>query len=305
MTPVTPYFVQLIYEAALKSFWRKGALRKFLRQCRVSENFLATWGQEESKRDFLDRLFAQLQAKEVGQKALWQMARFLAEQKKFPDLENWEDSAQKINGAKAAVADLSRYLRDTDEKAESEHDREQVRTRFNTKQEEIRRAQQDLDTLRARLDELAKEIGTSKAGYTFEKWFYDLLDYSEIVNRRPYVHAGRQIDGSLSLAGTTYLIELKFTREQADAIDIDTFYKKVTTGKADNTMGIMVSMSSYSKVAASEASGTRTPLLLLDYNHLYYCLTGVMSLADIIDRVRRHASQTGEAYLKPSEFGSV
>ena len=93
----------------------------------------------------------------------------------------------------------------------------------------------------------------------------------------------------------------KFTTEQASATDIDTFYKKVTT-KADNTMGIMVSISGYSSIALQEASGERTPLLLLDHAHIYMVLGGIMSLADVIERVRRHASQTGEAYLGASEF---
>ena len=66
--------------------------------------------------------------------------------------------------------------------------------------------------------------------------------FSEIPNRKPYVHGGRQIDGSLTLSGTTYLVELKFTAEQAGVGNIDTFFKKVSS-KADNTMGIMVSIS--------------------------------------------------------------
>jgi hypothetical protein len=104
-------------------------------------------------------------------------------------------------------------------------------------------------------------------------------------------------------SGTTYLVELKFTAEQATATDIDTFHKKVTT-KADNTMGIMVSISGYSSVARQEASGERTPLLLLDHAHIYLVLGGMMGLSDVIDRVRRHASQTGEAYLPASEFSA-
>ncbi|WP_181448081.1 hypothetical protein [Dissulfurirhabdus thermomarina] len=94
---------------------------------------------------------------------------------------------------------------------------------------------------------------------------------------------------------------MKFTTNQADAPDIDTFYKKVTS-KADNTMGIMVSISGYSSVARKEASGDRTPLLLADHSHLYLVLSGVMGLADVIERIRRHASQTGEAYLAPTNF---
>jgi hypothetical protein len=67
-------------------------------------------------------------------------------------------------------------------------------------------------------------------------------------------------------------------------------------------MGVMVSISGYSSVALKEASGDRTPLLLLDHSHIYLVLGGMLGLADVIDRVRRHASQTSEAYLPASEF---
>lgn len=304
MTRITPHFVHLTYEAALKSFWRKSALRRFLKQAGVADSFLATWGAEESKREFLDRLFEKLQETTARQKVLLQMAHHLAEQTSFPDLQHWEDSAEKLRDASAAVAGLAKFLRDEDQKTRNEKERAATRASFDARQESIRRSQQDLDKLRGRLDELAKRLGTQQAGYDFQDWFYDLLDYSEVVNRRPYTHAGRQIDGSLTFACTTYLVELKFTREQADAPDIDSFYKKVT-GKADNTMGVMVAMSGYSSVAVKEASGARTPLLLLDFNHLYFCLTGGMPFSEIIDRVRRHASQTGEAHLAPADFGSV
>ena len=97
-------------------------------------------------------------------------------------------------------------------------------------------------------------------------------------------------------------MELKFTAGPAAATDIDSFYKKITT-KADNTMGVMVSISGYSSVAKQEASGDRTPMLLLDHSHLYMVLGGIMGLGDLVNRVRRHASQTGEAYLAAGDFG--
>jgi hypothetical protein len=101
--------------------------------------------------------------------------------------------------------------------------------------------------------------------------------------------------------GTTYLVELKFTGNQADAIDIDSFFKKVTD-KADNTMGIMVSISGYSSVAIEGASVPRTPLLLLDHGHLYALLSGTVSFSDLVGRVRRHASQTSRAYLAAADM---
>ena len=98
---ITPRFVELTYEAALKSFWRKEALRKFLRGSHVTDAHIATWAGEESKRDFLDRTFQKLQANDRGKAVIFEMARALSEQTTFPDLRNWEDSDEKIVRASA------------------------------------------------------------------------------------------------------------------------------------------------------------------------------------------------------------
>jgi hypothetical protein len=298
---LTPYYIDLIYDACLKSYWRRNALAKFLRQCSISESFLGTWSHDESKRDLLDRLFEKLPNSEKGRLALMRIAKFLMEQKSFSDLKNWEDSEFKIKEAHDAIARLRLYHQKQEEQIQSEEDRQNAREEFHRKQQAINRSQQSLKNLNSQLDELGQRLGTQEAGYEFQDWFYSLLDFSEITKRKPYVHNGRQIDGSLTISGTTYLIELKFTTDQAGATDIDTFYKKVTS-KADNTMGVMVSISGYSSVAKSEASGSHTPLLLFDHNHLYLVLGGIMGLGDVIERIRRHASQTGEAYLAVDQF---
>lgn len=116
----TPRLVELTYEAALKSYWRKEALKKFLRASHISENFLATWGGEESKRDFLDKVFQKLQASDKGKAVIFEMARSLSEQTTFPDLRNWEDSPQKIADAKNAVAELKAYLKVQDQEIQNE-----------------------------------------------------------------------------------------------------------------------------------------------------------------------------------------
>lgn len=299
---LAPQFTDLIYAAALKSYWRKRALRRFLRSCRVSESFLATWDEGETKRDFLDRLFAALQRTPQTTTALVNMARALAEQTTFPDLESWEDSAQKIADAKLAVAALRDALRTLDMDLASQAERTQARERSRVRQEEAARSQTNLQTLNDRLSILSRRLGTQEAGYEFQDWFFDLANHQDIDNRRPYKHAGRQIDGSITIAGTTYLVELKFTTSPATATDVDSVLKKVGD-KADNTMGIMVSISGYSDVAIQEASGPRTPLLLLDHRHIFCILTGSLSFGEVIERVRRHASQTGESYLPPDLFG--
>jgi hypothetical protein len=293
--------IELTYEALLKSFWRKNALSKFLRASHVSEKFISSWAPDESKRDLLDRMFQALQTNDRGKSLIFQMARNLSEQTTFPDLRNWEDSQHKIQEASQAVNDLKKYLKQQDSDIKNERDKKESIDKARKERESVQRAQTDKGKLQAEMDSMHSQVGTQAGGYAFEKWFYKLLDFSEIQNRKPYKTNGRQIDGSLTIEGTTYLVELKFTKGQSGATDIDSLKAKVNK-MADNTMGVMVSISGYSSVAIDDASGSKTTLLVLDASHLYLFLTGTMSFKEIITRVRRHASQTGEAYLPPNQF---
>ena len=299
---LTPQLIALSYEAALKSFWRKNALKKFLRGCNLSAAHLNTWDQDETKRSFLDRTFDLLQRNEKGKRFIIRMAIALSEQTAFPDLRNWEDSEDKINEAKRAVKDLREYLEDQNRQIDAEEKKEAARKAAFEQNQTIRRQITDKSALQSKLDNLYSKVGTQEGGYEFQEWFYDLLDYCEIDNKRPYVVEGRQIDGSLTREGTTYLIELKFTKSRCAAGDVDSIKAKIDK-MADNTMGIMVSISGFSSVAISDASGSKTTLLLMDSSHLYYYLTGSMEFRDLISRVRRNASQTGESFLSVDRFG--
>jgi hypothetical protein len=295
-TRLAANFVNLVHEATLKSFWRRKALWRFLRQAGVAESFLATWNEAESKRDFLDRLFSKLPNEPRGQELLLSLAQDLAQQESFRDLVGWEDSERKLQDARVAIVALRAALTKIGDSIENERERRRSQERYRKYQDEIRRSRQTLNSLSQRLNDLALKLGSAEAGYEFQRWFYDLMDFFEITSRRPYVSNGRQMDGSVTVSGTTYIVELKFTREQTGAPDVDTILKKIED-KADNTMGIMISISGYSGIAISEASGRRTPLLLMDHRHLYLILGGAVTFDELLDRVRRHASQTGEALL--------
>ncbi len=297
-----PHYLELVADASLKSYWRRQALRDFLRRSGISQGFPASWAPEETKRDLLNRLFPRLEASgDSGVRLINRMADSLVQQTSFPDLEGWEDSAEKKKNAARAIEALRAYRQQQAEQAQEKHERAATRKRVEAIQQETKKKALDLQKLSDRLAELSRCIGTQKAGYDFQDWFYDLVDFFEILNRRPYVTGGRQIDGSVTVDGTTYLIELKFTREQTDAPEIDTFHKKVTT-KADNTMGIMLSITGFTSTAIREASGPKTPLLLLDHAHIYMLLQGIRTFEEVIGRVRRHSSQTGEAYLRVEDF---
>ena len=109
-----PHLIDLVQDALLKSFWTKGALLKFLRRSSVSDKFLSQLSRDDTKRDWLDRLFPVLEADERGQSLIQQMARSLADQTTFPDLMNWENSAERTQAAMDAVGALKSYLTQKD-----------------------------------------------------------------------------------------------------------------------------------------------------------------------------------------------
>jgi len=301
---LAPHFVQLTQDACLKAFWRKRPLRNFLKQHNISDRKLASWYQDESKREFMERLFEDLLniKDHKGHNVILKIARSLAEMKHFPDLENWEDSTDKISSAHKSV---SRLRLEVNKLNQQIRDEKEIQRRKKIAQEEQQKtiiAKQTLEKLGQELNNLISKQGTQEGGYAFERWFYKLVNYYEITARPPYKTEGRGIDGSLTLDGTTFLIEIKFTKEQSGAPDIDVFMSKIVR-KADNTMGIFVSMSGFSSVAIEEASRDRTPMLLMDYSHIYnLILLDILSLQDVIRRIKRHASQTGQAYLAVGNF---
>jgi hypothetical protein len=303
MKKLAPEFVALTQDACLKAFWTKNALRTFLKMHKISDELLSQLNDGETKNQFLARLFFALADpnKDKGSVIL-SMAESLAAMNHFPDLERWEDSPAKIRTAKEAVARLKVEVDKVQTNIEEEKRQQQRRIDAEKRRQANIAAQNTISKLTQALADMVPKQGTQEGGYAFEAWFYDLAQFFDIDSRPPYRTDGRQIDGALTIDGTTFLVEAKFTNSMIDPQDIEIFMGKVTR-KADNTMGVFVSMAGYNEKAIKEASRDKTPLLLLDHTHIYgLILSNIMSLADVIRRIKRHASQTGEAYLPPNKF---
>lgn len=163
-------FINLVHEAAARSFNRKKSLARFLRQAGVSEKFLATWMQGETKRDLLDRLFAALRNQPEGTDLILRMARDPAQQVAFPDLQGWENSEGMAEAAEISVDALKKALAIVDDQVVSDRERREAQKRFQALQAENARSRASLEVLDARLKELAMRIGYQEAGYAFQDW---------------------------------------------------------------------------------------------------------------------------------------
>jgi Restriction endonuclease len=302
MKRLSPAFVELTQDALLKAFWYKPSLRLFLQQHRIAERALAQWHADQSKRDFILWLWPQLVKDEKGQNAILDMARSLAEMRHFPDLERKEDTKIRIPEAKQAIARLRDAVLTINETIRESKDAE-IRRKAALEEMTARvAAQQSLEKLSSRLTEITPQLGTQAGGYAFERWFYDLAVFFELEARPGYTASGRQIDGALTVDGTTFLVETKFTATPVGSPDIDIFMAKIES-KADNTMGLLVSISGFNHGAKTSASKQRTPMLLLDHGHIFnLILSGMMTLPQVVSRIKRHASQTGSSFLGASDF---
>ena len=303
MLELNPTLLHLIEDAALKSFWRKPPLRNFLRRSGVSAAMLAAVPESMTKRELLNEIVPKLEGLASGRIALEKMGRELAAQTTFPDLVGFEGTKEWTENAKQVVAALKSAITEADRDAEAEAKADAARDASRKRGAEIAATLMTMEKLKSQFETLCKEkLGTQDGGYEFETWFFDMVQFFEIVCRRPYrTEEKRQIDGSLTLEGTTYIVELKFEGKPANVTDTAIFLKKVQD-KSDNTMGIMIAASGFDEGAINDASGPRSPLLLFDAMHLYLVLMGQMTLPEVISRVRRHSSQYGKAFLPAARF---
>jgi hypothetical protein len=299
---LSPSFIELMHDALLKAFWYKPTLRLFLQQHGIKDSVLAQWHADQSKRDFIAWLWPQLVKTDRGHEAILDMARSLSDMQHFPDLERKEDTKVRIPEAKQAIDRLREQVLKVNETLQ---ETKEAALRRKAAQEEIMKrlaAQQSLVKLQQQLTDLTPQLGTQEGGYAFEKWFYDLAIYFELDARPGYKADGRQIDGAITIEGTTFLLETKFTKEPIGSPDVDTFMAKIES-KADNTMGLFVAISGFNGGAIKAASKPKTPMLLLDHSHIFnLILRGVMRLPHVVSRIKRHASQTGQAHLPASDF---
>lgn len=299
-----PYFISLTQEACLRAFWRKSTLKNFLAQMGIKEQFLLSWNEDETKHMFLSRVFDKLSTHKemVGHQTILRIAESLIEMKSFPDLYGWNDSSEKISNATKAVERLrSEYSKIKQEKSSAE--KQQI---ANEKLAKIKFQEQSLELYHQQLISLLEKIGSQKAGYDFEKWFYDFLIFNDISATPSYKDKnGRQIDGAFTVDGVTYLFETKFTTDRIESPDIDIFNAKIRR-KADNTMGLMVSINGFVAEAIQSASCDRSVMILMDGTHLFNLIfTRQLKLKELIQNIAMYASRTGSAYVSVNEIQRI
>ena len=205
--------------------------------------------------------------------------------------------------AKAAIQALQAKIKsDKEIKAEQREAEKQAVEDQQRKAERAREATRAAqtakrDVLRDRFIGLMSEANAQARGYLFETFLNDLFEFEGLDPRRSFKLGGEQIDGSFNWRSRTHLVEAKWTQAPAAGLEFGAFNYKLE-GKTVDTRGLFVSVHGYSTDAIKGVNGKGAlKFVCIDGAHLMRALTADNGLTSILEKIWRHADETGEAYL--------
>jgi len=298
---VAPAAINALKEALTSVYWYKSDLRSFLMNTVSDPHILSGINWEDYKRNIVGALvdyLARHQAEHQGD-----LLRLMTEVARIDDLSHLsrlEDGKEKATKAEEAVRALRRLVASHDELVSTLKKREEQRAA--ALQERLRNT-----AVRKRLDDLQQQFygllkeAPQRRGYALEQLMKDLFELFDLDPKASFKVAGEQIDGAFSFEGTDFLFEAKWEDETTGIQDLDAFEGKLGR-KLENTLGLFLSINGFSEGAVRTLSTGRRLMMLMDGSDLMAVLEGRIDLMELLLRKRRHASQTGNIYLRIHEL---
>ena len=217
----------------------------------------------------------------------------------FPDASETALSAvQALQSKIRSDKEVRTEQREAEQRATANAKRKDERIREDARA--ARTAQRD--ALRDRFIGLTSEANAQSRGYLFETFLNDLFEFEGLDPRKSFRLVGEQIDGSFNWRSRTYLVEAKWTQSPAAGLEFGAFNYKLE-GKTVDTRGLFISVNGYSTDAITGMNSKGAlKFVCIDGAHLMRALSSDDGLAPILERIWRHADETGEAYLPVSKI---
>jgi hypothetical protein len=221
--------------------------------------------------------------------------------KDFSHLNRWDDPETKIKNARNAVEALRKQASGYFQLQEEKTRAEERKKAYEMIQREKEAAKAKLSTIKSAFIRITSISEPTERGYAFESFLNDIFEYYDLDPRRSFKISGEQIDGAFTFENTDYIVEAKWQKELINAGDLYKFAGKIS-GKLKITMGLFISFNGYSSEALSvDAPGIKS-MILMDGNDIMAVLDERIDLTELMYRKRRHASETGNIYLKVSDI---
>ena len=292
--------VEALKDALSVVFWRKRDLLDYLRAAVPDQGLLEgiDWlNQDVYKRDSVRRFVERLATRqEVFGPVLLQLMSDIAAMEDFPQLAWLEDAPEKIRRAEESVARVRRYIKPYEEQLAYEAAAGDRISRAQAEASLRKATAEAVERLRKDYLELLAMDDAQRRGFAFEPWLHDLFNVFDLDPRASFRLEGEQIDGGFTLDNTHFLLECRWRKRLASKDDLGAFKTKIDD-KAENTLGLFLSIEGFDATALVRHSQRGSPLVLADGGDLLAVLDERVDLRDLLRRKYRHAAMTGEIFL--------
>jgi len=294
---LSPAGIMALKEALCSVYWYKSELRGFLQLCLSNPGILSNFNWENYKRqiasDVVDHLVTN-SAAHLGD--LTKICYELCKITDFSHLRPLDDGPQKVEKARTAINQLKQLVEPHQDIKKEQDDIKHRQELAAKKLRDNAAVRQKLETIKTRYMALVGSDNAQGRGFELERVMYELFELFDLDPKASFKNLGEQIDGAFSLDGTEYLFEAKWHKDLVNKADLAVFSDKVRT-KLENTLGIFLSINSFSPdgVAAHQAGGAS--ILLMDGGDLMAVFEERIDFTSLLLRKKRHAAQTGHIYL--------
>lgn len=310
MAETAPITAQRINQAALEAlkealsvvYWYRSDFESFVRGCVRDPEPLSRLNFSEPKRVVASQLVTLLAADQ--DRYLTTLLQLIEEVSAFSDfshLARLEDGKEKAGRAQAAVAALKKHYDAhaglVADKVAVERRRKEARVTAQHREA----LSEHLEALRQSYVQLLAMPDAQARGYRLQNLLSELFSLFDLDPKASFAIEGEQIDGAFSFENTDYLLEAKWQKDPVEPSDLRDF-DGVIKSKLKTTLGLFVAINGFTEAAVKTHSRVGASMVLMDGEDLYAIVDGRITLPEALHRKRRHASQTGDIYIRVRDF---
>jgi hypothetical protein len=290
-------------EALTHIYWKKQDLRSFVYHTVENKLLISTidWDnckKAESAGVLVDRMAARPDLYETDLLRLFNVVMHFDD---FTHLKQWDDPETKIKKAKDSVGALRKHASGYFQLKEEREKAEERKNIFSSMQKEKESFSNMIGVLKDDFTRLITETNNQKRGFLFEKFLNSLFTLFDLEPKQSFRIVGEQIDGAFTFDGNDFLLEAKWQEKPVDLGELYKFGGKIE-GRLKLTLGLAISINGFTKDYNQSKSASLKTMLLMDGEDLMAVLENRIDLKDLLFRKRRHASDSGDIFLKYREM---
>ncbi|MFZ3590352.1 hypothetical protein ACOI1C_14130 [Bacillus sp. DJP31] len=294
--------INALKESLTCIYWYKKDLRSFLMHSIEDSRILSVINWDDYKRNIVSGLIDYLaRDQERYKQDLLDLMYEVVKIKDFSHLERLDNGKEKAKITKESVAALEKLYKTHEGYILEQENIHKRRKKAQIKQLKQKAVSKKLEGLKSQFYQLVTSTNPQSRGYELEKILKELFVLFDLDPKSSFKIQGEQLDGAFTFDNMDYLVEAKWQKELTGIQDFDAFSGKISR-KLDNTLGLFISINGFSEDAVKAHSTGRRLMILMDGSDLMAVLEGRIDLTQLLLLKRRHASQTGNIYLRSHEM---